>query len=123
VNTQLYVVQSEQNTSHFKIEALSECTQPSNRFTLAIQWFNTSVSYFLPLCVLIVCYIKILLFLARHRKQSILSIVSHEILLKCSIPLFLPLPAYVHAKIHIVYIAHRNMLVFEILASYEGRVS
>ena len=75
VNTQIYAVQSEHNTSHFTFEAYSECIQQSNRFTLSIQWFNTTISYFLPLFVLITCYMNILLFLARHSKRTILNTV------------------------------------------------
>ncbi len=71
VEKQLYITeQKEKNLTFYRHEIIEECVQMQNSFWATFtQWYSTVVSYLIPLTVLIVCYVKILMYLAKQNKK------------------------------------------------------
>jgi hypothetical protein len=58
------------NTSNYSQEFSEECLQKKDAFANSlIQWYSMVISYLVPSCVLIICYIKILMYMSSKAKR------------------------------------------------------
>ena len=57
------------NDTHRMLSSTLECVQKFNGFLNNLtQWYSALLSYFIPSLVLMICHIKILLYLTRNTK-------------------------------------------------------